>query len=61
MPDLIKCWLLEPSFFRILVLNLGRFGPIPVRSGCFSPGSFQPCCWGELFDQLGMGCFGPMS
>ena len=40
--------------------NLGRFGPIPVRSGRFSPGCFSTISKVSRFGPIGAGCFGPM-
>ena len=39
--------------------NPGRFGPIPVRSGPFRPGSFRPDFWGESFRPSWGGSFRP--
>ena len=46
--------------------NPGRFGPIPVWSGCFGPGRFGPGRFSPIsgvsrFGPVGAGRFGPIS
>ena len=41
--------------------NLGRFGPITVRSGRFGPGRFGPISGASRFGPVGAGHFGPFS
>ena len=41
-------------------MNLGRFGPIPVRPGCFSLGCFGPISGAGHFDPVRMGHSGPI-
>ena len=43
------------------MLNLGRFGPIPVRSGRFGPGRFGPISGVGRFGPTGAGRFGLVS
>ena len=40
--------------------NLGRFGPIPVRSGRFGPGRFGLISEVSLFGPIGAGHYGPI-
>ena len=42
-------------------MNPGHFGPIPVRSGHFGPGSFNPICGVRRFGPAGVGRFSPIS
>ena len=41
-----------------MVLNPGRFCPIPVRSGRFDPGRFGPNSGVSRFGPIGVGRFG---
>ena len=43
------------------LLNPGRFGPIPFRSGRFGPGRFGPISGVSRFGPVGAGRFGPIS
>ena len=43
------------------LMNPGRFGPIPVRSGRFGPGRFGPISEVSRFGLVGAGRFGPIS
>ena len=43
------------------MMNPGRFGPIPVRSGRFGPGRFGPISGVSRFGPVGAGRFGPIS
>ena len=45
----------------VLLLNPGRFGPIPVRPGRFGPGRFGPIFEVSRFGPFGAGRFGPIS
>ena len=47
--------------YGYFMMNPGRFGPIPVRSGRFGPGRFGPISGVSRFGPVGAGRFGPIS
>ena len=58
----VLCYkILNFFWFPYISWNLGRFGPIPVRSGRFGQGRFGPISGVCRFGPTEVGRFGPVS